>query len=323
MMRIRIMQSSTEIGGLYVAFVTVYFPNPYTYQEYYLFLPGGIVYNALPKTGMLDEFDIVKARKTEPLKCGFYTLTENQVKFHWPFRRTDQQHSQFKIKKEGNSINFNDQTYYRVHYVDHLFLDGRYESLGFALGSGSSVSTGSSFIFTLSGHFTTSNATSIEINNSVGSSHQSTGAGTYSIKKTTLELQFNNGTRQVHTFFVFPENKPITSQPEIIFIDDFLLTRSDKQSTNIEQDKFSIQSTRLFPSSSSTLGKAALAGGLFLLGKGIEYLVKKQQSQVNPSIDSITEKSDFNTKSASLICSICGQNYRLDAHFCPHCGNRI
>lgn len=216
------------LNGLYVATISTQQFNVntkfYDYivrQVYYLFLPDGRVYNALPKGGSLNNFDFARAQREDPNNCGTYQIYNGEINFRWANRPANS----FVAQLNGDRIKLGSNLFYKVSNAEGVKLNGVYAVRTFT-NTSSATSTGGvagerKITFTGDGRFQEEGFTGFVgsgANAGAASSQRSNGSGSYRISGNTLELRYSDGRQSQVTFFVYPENVQ-EARPGLIVID--------------------------------------------------------------------------------------------------------
>lgn len=205
--------------------------NTYDYRNinyYYLFSPDGRVYYGLPPAEWIEQFDANIIASQDPSNLGYYSISGNEITFSFP----ESEPYTRAFEQTGERLFLGDVQLYPVKPLPSNFiLDGSYYYQSFtnistpggvdAGGLEGSVSGQSTIAFYPDGRF---DASSFVGSSSTGTSANATtsetqsGSGTYSFENYHLILSYHDGSQQVVSFFVNPQEE-VSSKPGLIFID--------------------------------------------------------------------------------------------------------
>jgi hypothetical protein len=205
--------------------------NTYEYRTinyYYLFSPDGYVYHGLPSAEWIEKFNANDIAAKDPSKLGYYSLSGNQMTFSFP----DSEPYTRTLKRTSETLFLNNVRLDPIKPLPSEFtLNGSYyhQSLtNISTSSGvdaggieGSVSGQSTITFYPNGRFDSSSfvvsASSSTAANATTSQAQS-GSGTYSFQNYRLLLSYDDGSQQVVSFFVNPQ-EALSATPELVFIE--------------------------------------------------------------------------------------------------------
>lgn len=194
--------------------------NYFNRKIYRLFLPDGSVYRARPQGG-LNNFTIERARQFDPGNCGYYKVSGGQIQFNWG----DGESETLPFTLSGGALTIGSTTLRRIDSPNAVKLRGSYASTSFTdtssnqYGSTGGASNVKRIVFRADGTFVKTGAfLNTDARGGVISyeSERSSGSGNYRISNATLELIYNDGTREQFTIIIPAGN----ATPGLIEIED-------------------------------------------------------------------------------------------------------
>jgi hypothetical protein len=201
----------TGVMGMYMG-LRVNFDGK-QYPDYYTFLSDGRAFRGTPDEGFARPMDwtVICAAS----ECGTYTVSGDQVTFHR--QQADDQlftiDAQGVLRKPGQT-----HGYRKMHELDNVRLSATY---GFVSGADTiaAISLGSDGRFQERGilHW-------VAWTSPAGASGPASGAGTYTITRSTLELRYENGPT-VYMVIAIPPGFTPSSAPEGIYLRTTTLER--------------------------------------------------------------------------------------------------
>lgn len=200
------------------------------FQVYYLFLPDGRVYFGLPPAGALDRFDFARAQRDDPKNCGTYRVSSDKIQF----TRNGVPDNQPAVFERGtDSLRIGRTWVHRVAKAEGLRLDGTFGRQNFVntsvAGAGvqGGVSGDKKITFSRDGRFSQTGFTGFagvrdtpSSYSGAATSSQTSSSGTCTLRGYTLELNYTDGRREQHTFFLYPKE-----ENQVVVIDGVSYTR--------------------------------------------------------------------------------------------------
>ncbi len=178
-------------------------------SSYYRFLPDGRVYWGwtLPKGVTMDDFD----RKPDTSRVGnygAYIIRGSRIMIKWAHDRSP---DNLTFSRGQGYIAMGGTNYYAIAPCNNLRMSGTWGTSSYTItGKGNGVSGSNTIVFTPDGQFRSQGFVG-SVNqgpSGVGTTSQtSAGVGTYRIAGNTLELTFAGGKREMHSFFLYPQEE--------------------------------------------------------------------------------------------------------------------
>jgi hypothetical protein len=198
-----------------------------TINYYYLFSPDGRVYYGLPTAEWIENFDANAMADQDPSNLGFYSISGGEITFSFPdaepYTRAFSQSGENlflgnvrldPIKPLPSGFTLNGSYYYQS--FTNISTPGDVDAGGIE----GSVSGQSTITFYPDGRFDSSSfvgSSSTGMTTNATSSETQSGSGTYSFENYKLILSYEDGTQQIVSFFVNPQ-EAVSSTPALIFI---------------------------------------------------------------------------------------------------------